>query len=740
MEFRNNFLYTTITVVLTFFLFYPILSVYIFSPNSHMYAFGGDALAIYYDIQYHVCHGSGTHFNGMNYPDGELIFLTDAQGALAMILQWVNKFVPICDYVIGIINFLNAISVLVASGIIYTILRSQGISNILSIIFSPLIIILSPQIFRLGGHFGLAYVFLIPMVYLYIIKSTEKLKVNSVDVLVFLILLFFTFNNPYLGFTGCALLMLSGALRWLYERSDLGKLKSFFVGIVPLMITFIYFKLSDPIDDRIKIQWGYFSFPSTPKGLIGAKGTLMSDILKSTGTEYNIDVESNNYIGMVSIIIIVLTLLFFIYKNFHSYQFSISKRFASICISSLILYLYSSGLFFLPFSHDFIEDKLGFLLMFKAIARIGWPIYFTIAILVVNVMDEFYSKTHKTISLPIIIILALIWNWDINTYVKPYFKDKINANFLGKEQEQKMVEIFQKQNINTNDFQCILSLPKIMTWTDNFISEVNWSAQYNSQNISRITKLPMLNAMLSRMSISQTAERIELLANPLVKKSIIDILPNKRDILIVLGTGYPELTSGEKFLLQISDTLYYKENEFSLHRLKVDDINNNEYIKAAQMLRCPIENDTHAGIYMGFNESKTEFSYFGKGAKKYEKGQHTILETKIENPESDHHIFSMWTRFDHLKYGIGWINCQVKDSTGNVIYNETPDTRRSNDVHDSWIRTEQRIPTPKNCTIKVIFDTNRILFVDELLIRPEHKDVIHCDDDKIMVNGYRLEK
>ena len=42
-------------------------------PNHHMYTFGGDGLTIYYDMIYHICHGTGQHFSGMNYPDGELI-------------------------------------------------------------------------------------------------------------------------------------------------------------------------------------------------------------------------------------------------------------------------------------------------------------------------------------------------------------------------------------------------------------------------------------------------------------------------------------------------------------------------------------------------------------------------------------------------------------------------------------------------------------------------------------------
>ena len=80
---------------------------------------------------------------------------------------------------------------------------------------------------------------------------------------------------------------------------------------------------------------------------------------------------------------------------------------------------------------------------------------------------------------------------------------------------------------------------------------------------------------------------------------------------------------------------------------------------------------------------------------KYGKGRHTILETKIENPLTDKYVFSIWTRFDHMKHGIGWINCVVRDSSRNVIYNETPDTRRSNDIHGSWIRTELSIPVIK---------------------------------------------
>ena len=740
MDFRKESVLSIGIGFFTIILFYPVLSQYLFAPNSHMYSFGGDALTIYYNIQYHVCYGSGVTLNSMNHPNGELIFLTDAQGALAMILQWINNYIEICDYVIGIINFLNAFSVVIAAIFIYFILRVLQIDQIIAFIFSPLLILLSPQIFRLGGHFGLAYLFLIPMVYLYILTK-DKIKQSLIlDLLILSVLLFFVFNNPYMGFVGCSLVMLA-SIYFLLVKRDYSYVKLFSVGMLPLLIGFLYFKFNDPYNDRIKIQWGYFSYPSTPKGLIAPSGTIMADLFSLFDIKYSIDFESINYLGTTSFVVLFFSLIFVIYRKYHNFSIRINQKYYSIIFASLLLYLYSTGLFFLPFGNDFVEDNLGFLLMFKAVARLGWPIYFTITIFVIYLINELFKKSPLSIGLPIVVLLAIIWNWDINTYVKPYYKDKLHNNFLGKEQQNVLLEKLKNNNIDPKDYQAILSLPKIMTWTDNFISEVNWSAQYNSMNLSRSTGLPLLNAMLSRMSIGQTAERIELLANPLIDKSLPKNLKDQRDILIVLGNDYPELSSGEKFLLEISDTLYYEPQGFTLLKLPLNKINNNKYILAAREMVQDTFSDEHLYFYNGFEDELSYFNYFGNGAKLCKKGDHTIFLDTINSPIIDKYTFSVWTRFDHLKYGIGWFTCEIKNKHGEVIYKETPDSRRSNDVHDNWIRTELTFPIEKDNSIKISFNCNRDLFIDELLIRPENQNVVlkNAKNSKILFNGYKIE-
>ncbi|MBK7009344.1 MAG: hypothetical protein IPH36_12320 [Saprospiraceae bacterium] len=97
-----------LVVILAIVLGWPMFGTYFFHPNQHMYAFGGDALTLYYNVAYHACYGNGSHLSSMAYPDGELIFLTDAQGSLALLLSGLRELgLPVCDYAVGIVNGLG---------------------------------------------------------------------------------------------------------------------------------------------------------------------------------------------------------------------------------------------------------------------------------------------------------------------------------------------------------------------------------------------------------------------------------------------------------------------------------------------------------------------------------------------------------------------------------------------------------------------------------------------------------
>ena len=69
-----------------------------------------------------------------------------------------------------------------------------------------------------------------------------------------------------------------------------------------------------------------------------------------------------------------------------------------------------------------------------------------------------------------------------------------------------------------------------------------------------------------------------------------------------------------------------------------------------------------------------------------------------------------------------------------------PDTRRSNDIQDDWIRTELTFPVDKNCTVEISYFTTRDMIIDELLIRPDTSTIIIQDYEKkeMLYNGFSI--
>jgi len=53
--------------------------------------------------------------------------------------------------------------------------------------------------------------------------------------------------------------------------------------------------------------------------------------------------------------------------------------------------------------------------------------------------------------------------------------------------------------------------------------------------LSAATGIPMISSMLSRMSVSQCAEAIQMLAHPVVHRDLIPKLPNQKDLLLLVG-------------------------------------------------------------------------------------------------------------------------------------------------------------------------------------------------------------
>src|SRR5690606_4976388 len=165
----------------------------------------GDAAKNYYTLLYHVLYGDGVWFTGMNYPYGEHIVFTDAQPLLAMLFAYINDTIPVNP--LAIMNLCMVAGFFL--GIVYVrkILLRFDVHPAPAIAAAVLIIIMSPQQFKLAGHFSLAYFCVLPVVFYYNLVWLQTKQAKYAWAL-FSATLVFTFIHLYFALMICLWLLL----------------------------------------------------------------------------------------------------------------------------------------------------------------------------------------------------------------------------------------------------------------------------------------------------------------------------------------------------------------------------------------------------------------------------------------------------------------------------------------------------------------------------------------------------
>jgi len=112
--------------------------------------------------------------NGINYPYGEHLQYMNSHPLYLQIVRFVDRhIVPVSDHGVGILNLSMILSLLAAIPFIFLILRKFSMPRWYAAVVSLIILFLSPQVDRLGGHFEMAYAFFIPLYWYLLIRWQE---------------------------------------------------------------------------------------------------------------------------------------------------------------------------------------------------------------------------------------------------------------------------------------------------------------------------------------------------------------------------------------------------------------------------------------------------------------------------------------------------------------------------------------------------------------------------------------
>lgn len=707
------------------------------SPNDRAFSFGGDGFFIYYNMLQFICNGDGgLMLEGMNYPWFEYIFLTDAQAMISIVLNKLELIgLPICENAIGIIHLIIFLTIPLAAILTFKIFKKLDFSNLLAFIFSILITFLAPQMVRVTSHFGLAYLFLFPACIHWFLSYVEDYKFGIHEFLILVMITFFGLNNPYLGFMMCGFLGLATACiiyNNLKKKNSSVGWSSLLISIIPLLLMFVIVKLGDPFDDRLKLQWGFFHYRTDIQALLLGEGSLLRKLLGGWIDIKNLSFESRCNIGLSAAVILLIGLFLKWSKRKNwIYPLPLARGWYPLVISALCLYFYANAFYLQGAAEDFVEDKLGFLTMFKASGRFAWPLYYILTILAATIFSQVFRmliKDKKYLAYCLLCIFVAIWTWEIHTFLATKYAKNNHGNTFSKEELSKLQAKLDAAGFERDKYQAMYTLPIMQGWNDIFYVPLDWQVHFHGLRYSFLTDLPIINAMVSRVSIGQSMKSMQLSSHYRIARELTEELGSQKDILMIYSKDHKILTEGENYLLDNSDILVDTKS-YALYTLPF-------HVAEGMQTALPKETiDSLANVYIDPNwnhfehfEDKSSEGIIGK-ASILKKGENYFDPIRIDEKTNGKYEFSIWIKINHERHGLPFWFMDILEKKGTVLESIHISSRDTRDFYKGWGRVKKEFEMSFEAyEIRLRGVTNQDVLIDEWVIKRKDAHSYYRED------------
>lgn len=574
---RKHFKSISILSTLMLIFLFSFYGKFLISPNSYLIGTEGDAMKNYYTYQYLIKNNEGvTEFDGMNFPYSENFMYTDCHPVQAAVLKVINSYFPILsDYTIGMLNLFMIISLLITALIIFFIFIELKVNTWLSILSAIGITVLSPQIFRFSGHWALSYSFAIPLM-IYFLLGFEKRKSMKYLVYIFLTILFLFFTHGYLGMIASLVALSFVGVDVLYsfitKRFKLNfnsHFKLFLAGSAPILLFFIFMKVSDSHDGRTTNPWGIYEHHAEFENVFLPFLQLNDYLSELISFKPSQPWEGMSYIGIVAIIGLLL-FVFRIRKNqiLNTFDNSFLMKlligaFAVLCVSILI-----------PFDlWEKLIEKVSLIKQFRAIGRFAWVFYFVaniVGVYAINlVLIKLKEKGKSRLVIMLTALLPLIMIVEglrYHSYLSSMSKSGVNVFDLNQTDKEFQSNI---SAINKNEYQAIIMLPYFYVGSDNYGKQSNDGLSRLGFMFSYHLNLPMFNSYLTRTSIEESKNVIQLMSSNFYPKAIEKDISSDKPFLIVCHNEV--LSVNEELLINRSHKLSSNDG-YSIYEITKKDL------------------------------------------------------------------------------------------------------------------------------------------------------------------------
>ena len=563
-------------LIILWFFFGNILS----DPGNYFFASGGDGLKSYYGTYYHLKYDKHLiHSASQNYPNGESVFYGDSQPLISNFLILLKKLgFDFSEDLIAILNLVMLLSIAAGAYVLYFLLRRLGLPYFYSLIAAVIIAFLSPQLDRMGGHFSLSYVLMIPLFLLFFHRFFLKPNLKDSVLIGLIVLTGLALHAYYFAFFGLVIILYLLSLVFNKQRTIKIFPDIFIHLVIQIVLPYLIIELLNYgyHSDRTSYPWGFFNSKAFFESVFLPNGKPYASFINI----HYLNWEGIAFIGMVAVVGFFVG----IDNYFRHYFKNTPSKFHSDPFISTLLWISLLALFFsftFPFSWglEWLWNYMGPLKQFRASGRFAWLFYYTINIAVFYSLWKWYEESRK-IHYLIILIFGLGWGcYDAFLNVRgrenmlkneiPELTGKIGGNSNLKWMEK----------VKASDFQAIISLPYYHIGSEAYWLDGSANSAKNAFIASWKTGLPVCNVMLSRTSIKQTVRNLGLRWEPLQDFEILEDFKGKKDFLLFVQKD-EVVDENELRLILYSDIIFENEN-IKVCRLPISAFKTlrNDYLK-----------------------------------------------------------------------------------------------------------------------------------------------------------------
>lgn len=730
---------------------YWLLGEVVLHPNSFIIMNNTDGRQILFNTYFYTRFGSGLTLSNQLFPNFDVLFMTDAQASVSVLLNALQTIgIPVLPYVVGITNGLILYSIPLAALMLFASARLLGIRSWMSVWGAFFITALSPQWLRVVcGHAGLAYLIYIPaLIYAVLYWASPKKKSGLVFLLTLFLVLFIGFNNGYMLLSGLAFLGLFSVVHGVQTRS-LNKAAI----VYPLLLVFIAAmslglikKMSDPVHDRETAPYGFLVYHATPETvLLPSHGVVLETLNKllpipvEQGQE-----EGAAYIGLFALLVLIASCFYFIVRLVRKRTFKLSsiKALNSLLITALLLLLYAMALPF-RWGLEGLLDVFPFIKQFRSPGRFAWLFYYVFSLYALYRFELWRrcKGASRWLVYGLLLFFTATYALDIHglqtwnmRYIKAggYTKNYFNAG-------EKHQAVLTAQGIDTSHVAAILGLPLNCAWNSKFErGDEGYDITQRMVELSCASGIPWLTAKLSRASTFNTLRSGQWVANPIIEREALAEWPKGKSLLLVHQKSYAP-NEGENYLMQRGERLY-QDSLFDYYQVPIDEsIHQYRELLKAQFKQKEAQQAEALETDMARHrvQVKLNNTWFYSNRKQ----ETTLLQTTITPNVGDSLMeFSVWTRIDNGNENMPIVQLKVLNTEGHLENEYRFDMHTATDYQYGCLRYVCYLPLlPAEKTVKVTVEPGGPFAFTRCLIRPIDYTVLQYSKGVKTVNGYLLE-